>query len=78
MYVNRHVILSLHNLRAIGVYLRQPLVACSSYALETHAKAVDILLKQEKFSQKAHAFSAKRPHFSTSSARYLLSPNDSK
>lgn len=78
MYVNRHVILSLHNLRAIGVYLRQPLVACSSCALETHAKAVDILLKQEKFSRKAHAFSAKLPHFSTSSARDLLSPNDSE
>ena len=78
MYVNRHVILSLHNLRAIGVYLRQPLVACSSASLETRAKAVDILHKQEKFSRKAHAFSAKRPHFSTSSAKDLLSPDDSQ
>ncbi len=78
MYVDRHVILSLHNLRAIGVYLRQPLVVCSSVSLETRAKVVDILLKQEKFSRKAHAFSAKLPHFSTSSARDLLSPDDSK
>lgn len=78
MYVNRHVILSLHNLRAIGVYLRQPLVACSSCALETRAKAVDFLHKQEKFFEKVHAFSAKLPHFSTSSARDLLSPDDSK
>ena len=78
MYVNRHVILSHHNLRAIGVYSRQPLVACSSAALETRAKAVDILLKQKKFSRKAHAFSAKLPHFSTSSSRDLLSPDDSK
>ena len=78
MYVNRHVILPHHNLRAIGVYLRQPLVACSSVSLETRAKAVDILLKQEKFSRKAHVFSAKLPHFSTFSARDLLSPDDSK
>ena len=78
MYVNRHVILSLHDLRAIGVYLRQPLVACSSCALETRAKAVGILLKQEKFSRKAHAFSAKLPHFSTSSARDLLSTHDAE
>ena len=78
MYVNRHVILSLHDLRAIGVYLRQPLVACSSCAFETRAKAVDILLKQEKFSRKVHAFSAKLPHFSTSSARDLLSTHDAE
>ena len=78
MYVNRHISLSLHNLRAIGVYLRQPLVACSSASLQTRAKAVDFLHKQEKFSRKAHAFSAKHPHFSTSSARDLLSPDDSK
>ena len=45
MYVNRHVILSLHNLRAKGVYLRQSLVACSSASLETRAKAVDFLHK---------------------------------
>jgi len=78
MHVNRHVMIFLHNLRAIGVYLRRFLVACSSASLETRAKAVGILLKQEKFSRKAHAFSAKRPHFSTSSARYLLSPDDTE
>lgn len=53
MHVNRHVMISLHNLRAIGVYLRQPLVACSSAARKTRAKAVGILLKQEKFSRRS-------------------------